>query len=321
VTPARSVLVTGASGLIGSRVLALLAEKPDDIETVVALDVAEVPDEARLDGVQYQRGDIRDPGLADLLREHEVDTVVHLAAIVSAGGDSSRDHEYAVDVLGTQNVLECAERSHVRQFVYTSSGAAYGYHVDNPVPLREDDALRGNPEFAYSDHKRLVEEMLERHRNEHPELAQLVFRPGTILGPTVANQITAIFERRVIVGVHGTDTPFVLIWDDDVARCIAQGIRERSTGTYNLAGDGVITLREIARRLGRPFIAPPVAVLKGLLWVLKLLRISRAGPGQVKFLRYRPVLSNERLRNEFGFTPSATSEECFERYRRERFAP
>jgi UDP-glucose 4-epimerase len=39
----------------------------------------------------------------------------------------------------------------------------------------------------------------------------------------------------------------------------------------------------------------------------------------VKFLRYRPVLSNERLKAEFGFTPSASSEECFERYRRIRF--
>ena len=317
--PARSVLVTGASGLIGSQVLALLAAEPGGIESIVALDVHEAPEERRLAGIEYRTGDIRDPELDELLLAHEVDTVVHLAAIVTPGKDSSREHEYSVDVLGTRNVLDCALRAGVEQFVYTSSGAAYGYHADNPVPLREDDALRGNPEFAYADHKRLVEEMLARYRRDHPELAQLVFRPGTILGETVANPITAIFDRPVVVGVRGSDVPFVLVWDEDVARCLVEGIRERRTGIYNLTGDGAITLEEIARRLGKPYMAVPVSVLRGTLRILKASRLSRAGPEQVDFLRYRPVLSNERLKTEFGYTPSLTSEECFDRYRRLRF--
>jgi UDP-glucose 4-epimerase len=216
-------------------------------------------------------------------------------------------------------VLDCALRAGVAHVIYTSSGAAYGYHADNPVPLREDDALRGNPEFAYADHKRLVEEMLARYRRDHPELAQLVFRPGTILGETVANQITAIFDRPVVLGVRGSDVPFVLVWDEDVARCLVEGIRERRTGIYNLTGDGAITLEEIARRLGKPYMAVPVSVLRGTLRILKASRLSRAGPEQVDFLRYRPVLSNERLKTEFGYTPSLTSEECFDRYRHIRF--
>jgi UDP-glucose 4-epimerase len=221
------VLVTGACGLIGSRVVAQLAEERGEIETVVAMDVREVAADRRLPGIEYRAGDIRDPELEKLFRIHEVDTVVHLAAIVSAGKDSSREREYSIDVLGTENVFQCALRAGVRHFVYTSSGAAYGYHADNPPLLREGDALRGNPEFAYSDHKRLVEEMLERQRREHPELGQLIFRPGTILGERVANPITAIFDRPVVVGVRGSDAPFVLIWDEDVARCILKGIRER----------------------------------------------------------------------------------------------
>ncbi|MDH3753196.1 MAG: SDR family oxidoreductase [Acidimicrobiia bacterium] len=317
--PARSVLITGASGLVGSQVVALLAADPGAVETVVALDLRDVPDERRLAGIDYQLGDIRDPGLETLLRARDIDTVVHLAAIVSLGKDRPREHDYSVDVLGTENVLGCAQRAGVRHLVYTSSGAAYGYHADNPTPLDEDDTLRGNPEFAYSDHKRLVEVMLERHRREHPELGQLVFRPGTILGEHAANPITAIFDRPVVVGVRGTDSPFVLVWDEDVARCVLEGIRERRTGIYNLTGDGVITLREIAGRLHKRYVALPVPVLAGALRVLKALRLSRAGPEHVNFLRYRPVLSNENLERDFDLTPSATSEECFERYRRIRF--
>lgn len=317
---AKSVLVTGASGLIGTQVVALLAEAAAGVETVVALDVRPTPEERRLTGVEYRVGDIRDDELENVLSENRVDTIVHLAAIVTPGPDSTREIEHSIDVLGTENVLACALRAGVRHIIYTSSGAAYGYHADNPTPLRENDVLRGNPEFAYSDHKRLVEEILERHRSSHPGLAQLVFRPGAILGENVANPITAMFDRPVIIGVRGSDAPFVIIWDTDVAQCIVKGIRERRTGIYNLTGDGAITLPEIAHRLGKRYIPLPPAVLQGALWVLKTLRLTKLGPEQVRFLRYRPVLANDRLKNEFGFTPSATSEECFDRYLRHRFA-
>jgi UDP-glucose 4-epimerase len=316
---ARSVLVTGASGLIGSQVVSQLAAARGDVQTLVAMDVRELPEDRKLPVVEYCTGDVRDPGLEKVLRSHAVDTVVHLAAVVTPGKDSTRELEYSIDVLRSENVLDCSLEAGVRHFIYTSSGAAYGYHADNPCPLRETDPLRGNPEFAYSDHKRLVEEMLARHRKEHPELEQLIFRPGTILGERVASSVTAIFERPLVVGVRGSDAPFVIIWDEDVARCILKGIRERRTGIYNLAGDGALPLQEIARRLGRPYVSVPASLIQSALRVLKALGLTRIGPEQVNFLRYRPVLDNERLKSEFGFTPTYDSEECFERYRRIRF--
>jgi UDP-glucose 4-epimerase len=315
----RSVLVTGASGLIGRRLVSQLAGDREGIASVVALDLREVPRSERLPGVRYEIGDIRDPQLGKRLQGFSSDTVAHLAAIVTPPQGSTRELEHSIDVLGTENVLRACLEAGVDQLVYTSSGAAYGYHADNPVPLTEDDALRGNPEFAYSDHKRLVEEMLARARSEHPELRQLVLRPGTILGERVANPITAMFERPVILGVQGCDIPFVIVWDEDVARCIAKGIRERRSGIYNVAGDGVITLREMARRLGKPYVALPALVLETALGVARALGLTQLGPEQVNFLRYRPVLSNERLKSEFGFTPTHTSEACFERYRKARF--
>ena len=249
----------------------------------------------------------------DLIAEG-VDAVVHLAAIVSPGGPAARAREFEVDVRGTENVLKACVAHGVDQIVVTSSGAAYGYYADNPVPLSETDALRGNPEFAYSDHKRLVEEMLARTRAEHPGLKQLIFRPGTILGARVANQITAIFERPLILGVAGSDTPFVLIWDEDVARCIVKGLIERREGIYNLTSDDALPLREIARMLGKPFVALPVWFFKSALWLLQTLGLSQAGPAQLNFIRYRPVLSNRRLKSEFGYDPGTTSREVFARW-------
>jgi UDP-glucose 4-epimerase len=127
-----------------------------------------------------------------------------------------------------------------------------------------------------------------------------------------------LFDRRLIVGVTGSDAPFVLIWDEDVAACIVKGIRERRAGVFNLAGDGAVKLPEIARRLGKPYLALPPSLLGWVLaWSKRLGRSSR-GREQVDFLRYRPVLDNRALKAEFGFTPRFDSAGCFEAWRRLR---
>jgi UDP-glucose 4-epimerase len=316
--PARTVLVTGASGLVGRQVVERLANA-DEAPFVVAFDLREPEPSGRHEGVVYETGDIRDPSIAKLFERFAVDTAVHLAAVVTPGPESSRALEYSIDVEGTHNVADACVQTGVRQFVYTSSGAAYGFHADNPVPLRESDPLRGNEIFAYAWHKRLAEEYLAQLRDEHPELTQLIFRVGTILGEHVASPITALFERRAVVGVVGSDAPFVLVWDEDVADCIAKGISERRSGIFNLCGDGAIALPEIARRLGSPYLPLPAPLLGGALRTLQALGISARGSEQVDFLRYRPVLDNQALKTEFGFTPRFDSSGCFEHYRRMRF--
>jgi UDP-glucose 4-epimerase len=315
---ARSVLVTGGSGYVGAQLIEKLAASPGEIETIVSLDVREVAEAERLPGVVYAAGDIRGPEVADLIGQHGVDTVVHLAAIVTPGPEHTRELLHSIDVGGTSNVVEACLKSGVRRIVVTSSGAAYGYYADNPQPLDEADALRGNPEFAYSDHKRLVEEMLARHRSEHPELEQVIFRPGTVLGEGAHNQITDIFDKPVVMGVAGSDTPFVFIWDQDVVECLVRAVRGGRPGIYNLAGDGVMTLAEIAQLVGKPYVAIPAWLIQGALRVLSPLGLSQYGPEQVDFLRYRPVLSNARVKTEFGYTPKRSSREVFEAFWRSR---
>ena len=308
----RPVLVTGAGGYLGRQFVPALVEA--GVTRVVALDVRELPEADRVPGVTYRVGDVRDAAIVDVLREHAVECVVHLAAIVTPPKGSTRELEHSIDVLGTRNVLQACIDAGVQQLVVSSSGAAYGYHADNPVPLVESDALRGNPEFAYSDHKRQVEEMLAVARTDHPELRQLIFRPGAILGDTTSNQITNLFEQRFVLGIAGTDAPFTFVWDRDVVACLVQGVVTNADGIYNLAGDGTTTMPEIARRLGKRFVPVPAWVIRGALTVAKPLKLSRYGPEQVDFLRYRPVLSNEKLKREFGYTPQLTSDEVFDRY-------
>lgn len=309
----RNVFITGAGGYIGSLTVAALAKSRGSVNRIIAADIRQVPEDRRFAGVEYVTADIRDPGLGTLFLEHQVDIVVHLAAVVNPGKKPDRVFLHAVEVEGTRNVLKACLSAGVKKFIYTSSGAAYGYYSDNPEWLNEDDLIRGNPEFPYSDHKRQVEEILADHRQAHPELKQLIFRCCTILGATAKNQITDLFDGKRVLGLTGCEIPFVLIWDMDVVGAILKGILEEdSTGIYNVAGDGILTMKEMASLLGKPYVAVPPGLIKGALWVMKKLRVTQYGPEQVNFLRYRPVLSNRRLKEVFGFRPQKTTREVFQ---------
>ena len=313
-----AVLVTGAAGYVGRLCVAALAKRRDELSALVALDWTEVEPAERLDAVVYEQRDICDPALKELFARHAIDTVVHLASIVRAPKGAPPDLAYRVDVLGTKNILEACEAAEATRLIVTSSGAAYGYHPDNPDWLDENDPLRGNDEFEYSKHKRIVEEMLARWREERPELRQIVFRPGTIVGPDVHSPVTDLFEKPVILGIVGSDSPFVFIWDQDLVACLVDAVFSDKVGVYNQAGDGALTPREIAKMLNKPYVPLPASLVKTILWTLKSLGVTENGPERVKFLRYRPVLSNRRLKEEYGYTPELSSREAFELYARAR---
>ena len=297
----KRILITGAAGYIGLQ----LGNRLADDHEVLGLDIRS-NERARY---PLRKFDVRDPSLEQLLTERQITHVVHLASVLQASGDPQRD--YDIDVNGTENVLRACVSAGVDHLCVTSSGAAYGYHADNPDWIDESTPLRGNREFAYAWHKRLIEERLAHYRQAHPQLQQLIFRPGTVLGAETRNQITGLFLAPAVLRLCGADSPFVFIWDQDVVAAMEKGIREGQSGIFNMAGDGALPMKTIARKLGKPSVTLPVSVVRSGLRIAGWLG-KPVGPEQVDFLRYRPVLSNERLKHEFGFIPEKTSEQVLD---------
>lgn len=305
------VLITGAAGFIGQQLLNELAQQQPKW-TLIAADI-------RPQTKQGLKANV-EPVLLDISQHQQVlecvaawkpDAIVHLASVVTPPRGMSDAQLHAIDVGGTRSVVEAALANKVQQLIVTSSGAAYGYYPENAEWIDENDPLRGHELFAYAKHKREVEVLLATTRRKHPQLKQLVLRPGTILGTRVNNQITDMFKKRSVLGIKGADSRFVFIWDQDVVAIIRQGLESGAQGIFNLAGDGALSLEEIAGILGKPYRPLPAGLISGALRLLKPLGLSQYGPEQIDFLRYRPVLNNRRLKEEFGYQPRYTTREAF----------
>ena len=126
----RRVAITGASGYVASMLMNRL-EREAGIERVLALDVRPLRVKSS-SKVVFRQHDVTTP-MADLLVEHEIDAVAHLAYVLRPGHNRAAIER--INVGGAINVLEACEQAGVRHLLYLSSTSVYGAHADNsPVP-------------------------------------------------------------------------------------------------------------------------------------------------------------------------------------------
>ena len=266
-----TVAVTGPTGEIGISAVEALERQPE-VERIIGM--ARRPFDPAAPGwskTEYQQGDILDRDAVDALVA-DADVVVHLAFVIMG----SREESARVNLAGTRNVFEAtvaADRP--KRLVYTSSVAAYGYHSDNPVPITEDVPVRGSPEHYYSEQKAACEAALGEI-TAGSALEVFVLRPCIVAGPKAPalaeampwNQLPGpvkkISQALPLLKPPFPDpgTPMQLVHHDDVAAAIALAATTSAPpGAYNIAGDGVLSMSDVAEALGaRPFRVPKVAM-------------------------------------------------------------
>jgi nucleoside-diphosphate-sugar epimerase len=152
-----TVAVTGPTGTFGSGLLPLL-EKDDRIGSVVGIARRPFdPAERGWSKLAYRQGDVRDEaGLREAFTG--ADVVVHLAFLVVGG---SKEETRSINVEGTLNALRAASAAGAKRFVYASSVAAYGFHRDNPMGMREDWPVRPADRLFYAQEKAELELLLQ----------------------------------------------------------------------------------------------------------------------------------------------------------------
>ena len=259
----KAVAVTGPTGEIGKPLMSELERRPE-VERVLGMARRPFdPAEEGWEKVAYRRGDILDRGALAALFD-SADVAVHLAFAIFG----SREETRKVNLEGTRNVFEVAIQSGVKRLVYASSVAAYGFHPENPQPLTEDVPARGSEGFYYSRQKAELEEVLDELLDDS-DVEAYVFRPCIVAGPRatmlIKQTVDAVrvgdpvpllrrgVEKLPLVKPILPDpgVPIQLVHHDDVARAMTAAIcGDGPPGAYNLAGEGEVSMSDVARALG-----------------------------------------------------------------------
>lgn len=259
-----NVLITGGTGLIGSRIAERVLGEGGD---VVLLD--RFPDAARVEDLRAEHGDrvrvvqgdvLSFANLGDAMREGDVDAVVHLAYVLGSESNAQPQSATEVNVTGTINVLETARLLGVHRVVMASSISVFGsdeQYRPEDLPLREDapkHVARDLP--IYGGGKLFLEHLAQHYRNAYGMLV-VGLRPAVVYGwgrrTGATGWMSALVEgpalgRPASVGMG--DARLSLVYVDDVAEqfvALLKAAPEAFTDTwfFNSGGD-TATVREVA---------------------------------------------------------------------------
>lgn len=297
------ILVTGATGFIGSQLAARLVAEGEQVR-VLARDLSRVT----VSGVEAVRGDLGDPAsLATALQG--VDRVYHCASWITYTAPWER--VWQVNVQGTAHLLDACAAAGVRRVVHMSSVAAGGPSRDGrPVAEADAPAPLADP---YGRSKLEQERLALGYVQRGLEI--VVVRPSAVYGPgdpAGINLFLKLVHRGRMpfyVGARNTLVNAVPV-KDVVAGCLAAMERGRSGEVYNLVGPNQ-THGELLTLLARvsggraPYFAMPRPVLLWLAGALAAVaQKPRVHPNDVRCWTANWCCSGEKARAELGLEPS-----------------
>ncbi len=318
--------MTGPTGTFGFGLVPLL-EADDRIGQIVGVARREFdPADYGWSKMTYHRGDVRDPAALEQAFRG-ADVVVHLAFLIT--GTASRETTRSINIDGTLNAFRAAAAAGADRFVYSSSAAAYGFHSDNPIGMDEDWPIRPDSRFFYAEEKAELELLLAAEASAHPEIALYVLRPPIVLGPHAAGAkdlVPNVFKPLLrgafgAVDIFPIDLPVFVpaipmqfIHEDDVGQALVLCIVANGpAGTYNIAGDGIVTAQDVARELGVTPLPFPVGITQRVARVLASLPTPTFLPPITEWfeaLSHPSIVDTTRAKRDLGWQPEYSSLEA-----------
>jgi nucleoside-diphosphate-sugar epimerase len=305
------IAITGATGNVGTSLLAALRDERD-VEEVVA--VARRPAELGDPRVRFHPADITRDDLVAPLRG--VDAVVHLAWLIQPSHEDPTTHATNVD--GTRRLLDAVVAAGVRAVVYASSVGAYS---PGPKDRRVDESwpTDGIDSLFYARDKAQVERMLDRFEREQPGVRVVRMRPGLIFKRGAASEIQRLFAgpllpnrllRRELIPVvpDVARLRFQALHSLDVGDAYRRAVVSPDAhGAFNLAAEPVLDPAVLAETLGARRVPMRAGVLRALADVSWRLRLQPSPPGWVDLALAIPLLDTARARTELGWQPRTSA--------------
>ncbi|MDH6111153.1 UDP-glucose 4-epimerase [Kitasatospora sp. MAP12-15] len=318
------VLVTGVARHLGARFAERIRRQPG-VELVVGVDVEPArrvpgpPDDpdGPLARYVFAPADLRRPAIARVLAEHAVDTVVHLNVSATNPGAPGRAAVKEINVIGTMQLLgACQQSTTLTRLVVKSTTGVYGSTPRDPAVFGERTQPKHLPSGGFAKDAAEVEGYVRGFGRRRPDIAVAVLRFANIVGPAADTPLSEYFALPVLPTALGYDPRLQFVHEDDAVEVLRLAALDpvrgtTNTGTFNVAGEGVLLLSQCARRLGRPTV--PI-LLPALGWVAALARQTRVtdfSPEQIGLLTHGRVVDTTQLRETFGYQPRFSTPEAF----------
>lgn len=305
-----TLALTGVSGFWGRQVAQRLLSRPD----VRVLGIDRLPPDPALPGVDFVKADIRNPLLAELFAAEGVDTLLHLAWREPA---IPGDDDFESNVLGTMQLFGMAVEAQVRRVLWRSSTAVYGAAPQNPLYLPEDSPLAAQVASPLTAHWLEVERFLAGFAAEYSAVAFATLRLAHVISADVGTPLARLLRLPLWPALLGFDPLLQVLDSDDAAEALALAALGDWRGAVNVAAPGVLTLNQLAGKLGRP-VLPLLHPVVTRAWPLaqtmpqgeRLLRWFPLDPDQ---LRFACLADCTRMGEVLGFTPRLNATQAVER--------
>ena len=314
------VLVTGACRFLGGYLTARLAQNPL-IKGVIAVDaIAPSKDMLRRMGrAEFVRADIRNPFIAKVSRNGDVDTVVHAAAASYAPRSGGSAALKELNVMGAMQLFAaCQKAPSVRRVVLKSTSEVYGSNAHDPVMFTEDSSSRRPFRDGFAKDSLDIEGYVRGLGRRRPDIAVTILRLANMIGPAMDTTLSRYLAGPVVPTMFGRDARLQLLHEQDALGALERAAMAGKAGTFNIGADGIIMLSQAIRRAGRiPLPVPGFGA-----WALDSLRranrYTEITRDQFDYLSYGRVMDTSRMRAELGYQPKWTTAEAFDDYVRGR---
>lgn len=299
------VLITGVSRFLGGRLAARLAADPQ-VERVIGIDAVppRTADLPRLGRTEFVRADIRNPLLAKVLAQARVTTVVHAALMASPRPVGGRVPMQEMNVIGTMQLLAACQKSDtVERVVVRSTTAVYGCGAADPAVFTEEMHPHDAASGGYAKDAVEVEGYVRGFVRRRPDIEVSVLRLANVLGPTIENGLTRYLGMPAVPTALGFDPRLQLLHEDDAVEVLRLATVSSRPGVVNVAADGVVTLSQLLRLIGRPRIAVPRAAVGLIGRLVRDTGVLDFTAEEARYLHYGRVVDTTRLHARFGYEP------------------
>ncbi|MCQ9130924.1 MULTISPECIES: SDR family oxidoreductase [Streptomyces] len=315
------IVVTGATGNVGTSVVRRLSEDPD---------VASVHGLARRipawspPRTEWTAVDLASPRSDLAAAFRDADAVVHLAWAFQPTHDPATT--WRTNVLGSLRVFEAVAAAQVPVLVHASSVGAYSPGPKDR-PVDESWPTHGWPDAAYCREKAYLERVLDTFERDRPQTRVVRLRPAFLFKRESASEQRRIFGGRFLPGplVRPGLLPFLpdvpglrmqALHTDDAAEACRLALRSGARGAFNLAAEPAVDAGLLGRMVDARPVRLPRAAARTAVAAAWNLRLLPASPHLFDAVLRLPLMDCTRARVELGWRPRRTAPEVLEEFLR-----